>query len=63
MAKMICAEDCEYRNRFAPFCGYCLIKILREVKEENVIKETTYNFGKTGTLWSRHRKEDLIPEC
>ena len=30
--KIECNDDCEYRNRFAPFCGYCLIEILREEK-------------------------------
>lgn len=38
--KILCPEDCKYRRKNAPFCGYCLPKImkelgLREEKEED----------------------------
>ena len=29
-----CPEDCIFRNRYAPFCGYCLPEILERRKEE-----------------------------
>ena len=29
--KIRCPEDCRYRNRFAPFCGYCLPDIMRKL--------------------------------
>ena len=29
--KIECPEDCRYRNRFAPFCGYCLPDIMRKL--------------------------------
>ena len=57
--KMFCREDCEYRNRYAPFCGYCLIEILRKEKSNNDIEEKTYSFGETDIVWSGYRKENI----
>lgn len=38
--KILCPEDCKYRSKSAPFCGYCLPRImkklgLRKEKEED----------------------------
>lgn len=34
---VLCHEDCNFRNRAAPFCGYCMYRILnmKERKKEN----------------------------
>lgn len=35
--KILCPEDCKYRSKQAPFCGYCLPEIMRKLgmrKEE-----------------------------
>ena len=29
--KIECPENCRYRNKQAPFCGYCLPEIMREL--------------------------------
>lgn len=29
-----CPKECVYRNKLAPFCGYCLSRIMRELEEE-----------------------------
>ena len=29
--KIQCPEDCNYRNKQAPFCGYCLPEIMRQL--------------------------------
>lgn len=28
-----CPENCRYRNKLAPFCGYCMMEILGRKKE------------------------------
>ena len=28
-----CPDNCRYRNRLAPFCGYCMMEILGRKKE------------------------------
>ena len=37
--KIQCPDDCKYRNKLAPFCGYCLPDVMRKLgmrqKEEN----------------------------
>ena len=36
----LCPENCNYRNRLLPYCGYCLYKILNEMEEdENANRE------------------------
>ena len=30
-----CPENCGYRNKLAPFCGYCIKEILSKKKEES----------------------------
>ena len=30
-----CPEDCKYRSRLAPFCGFCMLEILEGKKEES----------------------------
>ena len=40
-----CPDNCRYRDRLAPFCGYCMMEILnREMKTED-----TDGQGKTET--------------
>lgn len=34
MHKVKCPEDCHYRQRDAPFCGFCMRKILMEQKDK-----------------------------
>lgn len=29
--KVLCPEECRYRSKIAPFCGYCLPKIMKEL--------------------------------
>jgi len=29
--KILCPEDCKYRSKSAPFCGYCLPRIMKEL--------------------------------
>ena len=29
--KILCPEDCKYRSKIAPFCGYCLPRIMKEL--------------------------------
>ena len=40
----MCPESCRYRNRLAPFCGYCMMEIL----DKNRTKEDA-EYGKTDT--------------
>ena len=28
-----CPDNCRYRDRLAPFCGYCMLEILGKKKE------------------------------
>ena len=43
--RVLCPEDCRYRSKLAPFCGYCMMEILnREMKTED-----TDGQGKTET--------------
>lgn len=32
--KIICPDNCRYRSRLAPFCGYCMMEILNRKKKE-----------------------------
>ena len=32
--RVMCPEDCRYRNKLAPFCGYCMMEILNRKKKE-----------------------------
>jgi hypothetical protein len=29
--KIQCPDDCKYRNKLAPFCGYCLPDVMRKL--------------------------------
>ena len=31
--RTMCPENCRYRNKLAPFCGYCMLEILGKKKE------------------------------
>ena len=31
--RVLCPEDCRYRSKLAPFCGYCMMEILERKKE------------------------------
>lgn len=46
-----CPENCRYRNKLAPFCGYCMLEILSKKKEESDgqgKKESAGQAGKEG---------------
>ena len=34
MQKVKCPEDCRFRQRDAPFCGFCMRKILLERRQK-----------------------------
>jgi len=48
--KVKCPEDCRYRDRLAPFCGYCMMEILNRKKktEETDGKIEEESDGKAG---------------
>ena len=29
--RIMCPDDCRYRNKLAPFCGYCLPEVMRKL--------------------------------
>lgn len=29
--RVLCPEDCRYRNKLAPFCGYCIPEVLKKL--------------------------------
>ena len=31
--RTMCPENCRYRNKLAPFCGYCMLEILGKKEE------------------------------
>ena len=37
--RILCPEDCRYRDRRAPFCGYCLPEVLKKLESEKEIKK------------------------
>ncbi len=38
--KRLCPENCNYRSKLVPFCGYCMVRILKEREEkENAGRE------------------------
>ena len=41
MGKRRCPQMCPFRQRAAPFCGFCMEKILQErtVQEKNIVRE------------------------
>ena len=41
--RVLCPEDCRYRSKLAPFCGYCMMEILNRKKktEESDGKDKT----------------------
>ena len=51
--KKLCPEDCKYRNKLAPFCGYCLPEIMRELgirqKKEESNDSTEDRIGQVKT--------------
>lgn len=32
--RVMCPENCRYRNKLAPFCGYCMPEVMRKLREE-----------------------------
>ena len=32
-ARVECPDDCRYRSKLAPFCGYCMMEILNRKKK------------------------------
>ena len=52
--KVLCLENCRYRSKSAPFCGYCLPKIMKELglrkdKEEVYGQNETEDNGQAGS--------------
>ena len=39
--RVMCPEDCRYRNKLAPFCGYCLPEIMKQLGIRQKKKEGT----------------------
>ena len=41
--RVMCPEECRYRSKLAPFCGYCMMEILNRKKktEESDGKDKT----------------------
>ena len=35
----LCPENCRYRSRNAPFCGFCILRIIRPTKTEEIKME------------------------
>ena len=31
----LCPNDCHYKSKLTRFCGYCMIRILKEREEKN----------------------------
>ena len=51
--KIECPDNCRYRNKLAPFCGYCMMEILNrkkntEEQDGNSEKETAGEARKEG---------------
>ena len=48
--RTMCPDNCRYRDRLAPFCGYCMLEILgrKQETEEKDGKIDTEAFGQAG---------------
>lgn len=48
--KVLCPDNCRYRDRLAPFCGYCMMEILGRKKntEETDEKSEEKPAGEAG---------------
>lgn len=31
----VCPDRCRYKSNLAPFCGYCIVRIMREKEVQN----------------------------
>lgn len=40
--RVLCPEDCRYRNKNAPVCGYCIPKVLKELGMDRKRKESNH---------------------
>lgn len=60
MKKIHCPEDCTYRNRLVPFCGYCMKEILeeREVRAYGTEQQKAADSEQTGSIGGRYGKEN-----
>ena len=38
--KVLCPEECRYRNKLAPFCGYCLPVVMKKLGIEDKGKDS-----------------------
>jgi hypothetical protein len=52
--KVLCPENCRYRSKSAPVCGYCLPKIMKELglrkdKDEVYGQNETEDNGQAGS--------------
>ena len=55
-----CPEDCIYRNKLVPFCGYCMRAIIKEREEKGDGTEQQKAAGseQVGDSRSRYREKD-----
>lgn len=37
--RVLCPEDCRYRSKLAPFCGYCMPEVLKKLGMEKAKEE------------------------
>ena len=40
--RILCPEDCRYRNKYAPFCGCCLPEVMKKLGLDHTDKEKNY---------------------
>ena len=48
--KILCPESCKFRNKLAPFCGYCLPAVMkklgiRQEEKDGIRQNETENTG------------------
>ena len=60
--KIFCDEDCIYRNKYAPFCGFCLQKIMGSEEKRRGVRQLYDKYcKKLGIIKkSSHRQEKRI---
>ena len=37
--RVMCPENCRYRSKLAPFCGYCLPEVMKKLERERKEKK------------------------
>lgn len=57
--KIECPENCRYRNKQAPFCGYCLPEIMRELGIRKEKEKTDHSTEEqTGQMKTKDFEDD-----